>query len=511
MHANDTANTRREILMSAFGQNRSGSSFKVRGMNLDPDTCYQTLLSRDRRFDGWFFVAVSSTGISCRVVCPVRPPKPENCSFFPTTAAAEKAGFRPCMRCRPELAPGNGLLDVSSRLAKATASLISDGFLNEATLEDLANRVGVTERHLRRIFATEYGVSMVEFAQTQRLLLAKRLLTDTALPLATVAFTAGFGSVRRFNDLFLKRYGFNPLRLRKGASVSASENLSFLLGYRPPFSWSGILDFLSQRQISGVEHLVDEVYSRAVEIEHSKGQIAAWISVKHVPERHSVEVTVPMTLAPVIGQVLGKINRLFDLSARPDLIDAQLGELAAELPGMRVPGTFDGFEIAVRAVVGQQISVAHARAILSRIAARYGTAIAEAPDGLATTFPSAATLAQLPRSALVSVGMTGIRAEAIIAIAQEVAARHIVLEPMAPLEETLSMLRQIRGVGEWTVQYIAMRALAWPNAFPDGDAVLKQQLAQPDSSKLKQHAARWEPWRAYATLHVWRQSEESRK
>jgi len=509
--ANSTPSSGRGMLMSEFGQNPSGSSFKVRAMNLDPDTCYQTLLSRDRRFDGWFFVAVSSTGIYCRVVCPVRPPKPQNCSFFPTSAAAEKAGFRPCMRCRPELAPGNGLLDASSRLAKATASLISDGFLNEATLQDLANRVGVTERHLRRIFATEYGVSMVEFAQTQRLLLAKRLLTDTALPLATVAFTAGFGSVRRFNDLFLKRYGFNPLRLRKGVSLPVSENLSFLLGYRPPFSWSGILDFLLQRQISGVEHLVAEVYSRTVEIEHSKGRIAAWVSVKNVPERHSIEATVPMTLAPVVGQVLGRINRLFDLGARPDLIDAQLGDLAAELPGMRVPGTFDGFEIAVRAVVGQQISVVHAQAILSRIAARYGTAIADAPDGLVTTFPSAATLAQLPTPALVSVGITSIRAEAIIAIAQEVSARRIVLEPMAPLEETLSMLRKIRGVGEWTVQYIAMRALAWPNAFPDGDAVLKRQLVQPDSSKLIRHAARWEPWRAYATLHVWRQSEESRK
>jgi AraC family transcriptional regulator of adaptative response / DNA-3-methyladenine glycosylase II len=477
-------------------------------MNLDPDMCYRTVLSRDRRFDGWFYVAVSSTGIYCRVVCPVRPPKRENCSYFPTTAAAEKAGFRPCLRCRPELAPGNGLLDVSSRLAHAAATLITEGFLNDANLADLANRVGVTERHLRRIFAAAYGVSMIEFAQTQRLLLAKRLLTDTTLPLAMVASTAGFGSVRRFNDLFVSRYGLNPLRLRKASGTSVSDHLRFMLGYRPPFSWPGVMAFLSRRAISSVEHVDDEVYSRAVELKSGAGKVVAWISVKHVPQRHAIEVTVPLALAPVIGQVLGRVSRLFDLNARPDLIDAQLGALAADMPGMRVPGAFDGFEIAVRAMVGQQISVPNARLVLARIAARFGTKIVDAPGNITTTFPLAEALAALPASSLSDLGITVARAQALIELAKEVGSGRVLLEPMAPLDATLAALRRIRGVGESTVQTIAMRALAWPNAFPEGDAVLKRQLNQPGPSALRQHATRWEPWRAYATLHIWRHSEE---
>jgi len=477
-------------------------------MNLDPDMCYRTLLSRDRRFDGWFYVAVSSTGIYCRVVCPVRPPKRENCSYFSTAAGAEKAGYRPCLRCRPELAPGNGLLDVSSRLAHASATLITEGFLNDASLTDLANRVGVTERHLRRIFATAYGVSMIEFAQTQRLLLAKRLLTDTTLPLAAVALTAGFGSVRRFNDLFVTRYGLNPLRLRKASGASATDHLNFMLGYRPPFSWPGVLAFLSRRAISSVETIDDELYSRAVELTCGERKLAAWLSVKHVPQRHAIEVTVPMVLAPVIGQVLGRVSRLFDLNARPDLIDAQLGELAADMPGMRVPGAFDGFEIAVRAIVGRQISASKTRSVLACIAARFGTKIIDAPNAITTTFPSADVLATLPASSLSDLGITAIRTEAIIELAKEVASGRLLLEPMAPLDDTLAALRRIRGVGESTVQTIAMRALAWPNAFPEGDAVLKRQLDQPSRSALRQHATRWEPWRAYATLHIWRHSEE---
>jgi AraC family transcriptional regulator of adaptative response / DNA-3-methyladenine glycosylase II len=479
-------------------------------MNLDPDTCYQTLLSRDRRFDGWFFVGVSSTGIYCRPVCPVRTPKQQNCHFFTNTAAAEKAGFRPCLRCRPELAPGNGLLDVSSRLAQAAATLIEDGFLNTASLAELAARIGVTDRHLRRIFDAEYGVSMIEFAQTQRLLLAKRLLTDTRLPIITVALTAGFGSVRRFNDLFLKQYGLNPRRFRKEVDSLPQETITFSLAYRPPFSWSGVLAFLAHRQIDGIEYVGDDSYARAIELTQGGRNILGWISVTHAPQRYAIDVTVPISLTPVIAQVLGRVRRMFDLAARPDLIDRHLGDLAADLPGMRVPGSFDGFEIAVRAIVGQQISVPYARAILSRMAERFGTKLT-APFGLTTIFPSAQVFASLPASALQETGITGIRAQAIIALAGEVAAGRIALEPLAPLEETLASLRRIRGIGEWTVQYIAMRSLAWPNAFPDGDAVLKKRLGFPTAPALGRHAQQWQPWRAYATVHVWRQHETSRQ
>ncbi|HEY2021936.1 Ada metal-binding domain-containing protein, partial [Paraburkholderia sp.] len=383
-------------------------------MNLDPDTCYQTLLSRDRRFDGWFFVGVTSTGIYCRPVCPVRTPKRRNCKFFANTAAAEKAGFRPCLRCRPELAPGNGLLDASARLAQAAAALIEEGFLNTASLAELAARIGITDRHLRRIFDAEYGVSMIDFAQTQRLLLAKRLLTDTRLPVTTVALSAGFGSVRRFNALFLKQYGLNPLRFRKEIDSRPQETLVFSLGYRPPFCWAGVLAFFAHRQMNGVEHIGDDIYSRVIELKRGSQNIVGWMSVAHAPQRYAIDVTVPTSLTPVIAHVLGRVRRMFDLAARPDLIDMHLGDLAAELPGMRVPGSFDGFEVAVRAIVGQQMSVANTRTILSRIADRFGTKIA-GPFVLTTTFPCAAAFADIPATALQETGITRTRAEAIIA------------------------------------------------------------------------------------------------
>jgi len=510
-------------------------------MKLDPDTCYQSLLSRDRRFDGWFFVAVSSTGIYCRVVCPVKPPKRQNCSFFTTAANAEKAGYRPCLRCRPELAPGNGLLDLSGNLAQAAAGLIIDGFLNTGTLSDLAARVGVTERHLRRIFAAEFNVTMVEFAQTQRLLLAKRLLTDSSLPVTDIALAAGFGSVRRFNDVFVAQYRMTPSRLRKGTGVHASGDpkktalvangrdetdsdhkdatphvrddarhpLRFQLAYRPPYSWSGVLAFLAHRQIAGVETIVDDTYNKALAVAHRDTHYIGWISVKNLPKRHAIEVTLSPSLAPVVGTVLRRMTRLFDLDAQPDLIDVALGPLAQDLPGMRVPGAFDGFEIAARAIVGQQVSVARARTVLAKIAEAYGSAVSsavgrDAPDGLFRIFPEAAILANASVESLVQAGLIRMRAQALIDVAQQVASQHILLEPMAPLRETLDALRAIRGVGEWTVQYIAMRALCWPNAFPAGDAVLKRQLGLADHRAVTDHAERWAPWRAYATLHLWR-------
>lgn len=466
-------------------------------MHLDPDTCYQTLLARDRRFDGWFFVGVSSTGIYCRPVCPVRTPRRQNCHFFANAAAAERAGFRPCLRCRPELAPGNGLLDVSSRLARAAATLIDEGFLNTGSLADLAARVGVTDRHLRRIFDAEFGVSLMAFAQTQRLLMAKRLLTDTRLPIGTVALAAGFGSVRRFNDLFLKQYGLNPLRFRKDADVRHAESMTFALGYRPPFCWSGMLAFLARRRIDGIEHIGDDTYTRTIALNQRGRDITGWIRVRHAPQRYALDVTLSMSLAPVVGQVLARVRRLFDLAARPDLIDAHLGDLAAGAPGLRVPGALDGFEIAVRAIAGQLMPLSDARPILSRMTDRFGTRLA-APQELNRAFPSATAFARLPVFALEETGVTRTRAEAIVTLANEVSSARIALEPAAPLEETLAALRGIHGIGEWAVQYIAMRSLGWPNAFPD-DAT----ASAPDC-----RASAWQPWRAYASVHLWNQPME---
>lgn len=483
-----------------------------RFMRLDPDTCYDALLSRNRRFDGWFFVGVATTGVYCRPVCPVKPPKAQNCSYYPTAAAAEKAGFRPCMRCRPELAPGHGLLDLSGNLADAAATLIEDGFLNAHSVDALAQRVGVTERHLRRIFAAQFGVSPVEFAQTHRLLMAKRLLTDTVLPVAVVASTAGFGSVRRFNDLFRQRYGLNPLRLRKGAGASADGDMTFPLPYRPPFAWADLMRFLAQRQIDGVERIDAQGYARVVELPNRNhgGRVTGWLSVAHVPQRFALAVTVSPALTPVVPAVLARVRRLFDLDSRPDVIDAHLGALASGSPGLRVPGAFDGLEIALRAIAGERLAAAHAGAILARIAERFGTTVDSAPPGLMHALPSAATLAALPPAALEALGIARETAQAIMSLARAVADGMLALEPMAPLDATLAALRTMPGFDERAVQYVAMRAMAWPNAFPADDALLPARTEHVEPAERTRmpssapHAARWAPWRAYAALHVWR-------
>ncbi|WP_069704453.1 DNA-3-methyladenine glycosylase 2 family protein [Burkholderia seminalis] len=479
-----------------------------RPMRLDPDTCYDALLARNRRFDGWFFVGVATTGVYCRPVCPVKPPKARNCSYYPTAAAAEKAGFRPCMRCRPELAPGHGLLDLSGNLADAAATLIEDGFLNAHGVDALAQRVGVTERHLRRIFGAQFGVSPVEFAQTHRLLMAKRLLTDTALPLAVVASTAGFGSVRRFNDLFRQRYGLNPLRLRKGAGAAAGD-MTFPLPYRPPFAWDELMRFLAQRQIDGVERIDARGYARAVAMPNRNdgGRVTGWLSVAHVPQRFALAVTVSPALTPVVPAVLARVRRLFDLDSRPDVIDAHLGELAHGSPGLRVPGAFDGLEIAIRAIAGERLTAADActgTPVPARLAERFGASVEGAPPGLAHALPCAATLAALPPAALETIGIPRETARAIVSLARAVDDGTLALEPMAPLDATLAALRAMPGFDERAVQYVAMRAMAWPNAFPSDDTWLPARNERATLPSSAPHAARWAPWRAYAALHVWR-------
>ncbi|WP_079416622.1 AlkA N-terminal domain-containing protein [Thiomonas intermedia] len=483
-------------------------------MRLDPDTCYSALLTRDRRFDGWFYVGVSSTGVYCRPVCAVRTPLRCNCNFYPSAAAAEQSGYRPCLRCRPELAPGHGVLDLSGQLARAAAALIDQGLTDHDGLGTVASRVGVTPRHLRRIFEAEFGVSPVAYAQTQRLLLAKGLLTDTALPMAAVAGAAGFGSVRRFNHLFRSRYGLTPLRLRRTGGGSGQEDLlTVSLGYRPPYAWGQMIDFLARRAVDGVERVTADRYSRAIAFRGEPGAatVTGWISVTHEPERHGLRLTLPPHLSPHIGRILAGVRRLFDLGARPDLIDAHLPEFAAEVPGLRVPGAFDGFEIALRAVVGQQIGLPQACGILARLAQRHGTPVLDAPEGLCRTLPDAPTLAACTPEALRACGLTGARALSLHALAEAVASGRVALQPLAPVESTLAALQALPGIGDWTAQVIALRGLGWPNAFPAGDLVLRKQLGLTRPADVLAHAARWAPWRGYAAVHLWRRATEGER
>lgn len=474
-------------------------------MTLDPDACYRALTAHDPRFDGRFFVGVSSTRIYCRPVCNVRMPRRENCRFFPSAAAAEVAGYRPCLRCRPELAPGHASVDAAEQLARGAVSLIEDGVLDDGGIERLAARVGVTSRHLRRIFETQYGVSPIEYAQTQRLLLAKRLLTDTSLPVTEIALASGFASVRRFNALFRSRYRMAPGRLRIHADARALPSaLSFELAFRPPYDWEGMLDFLRARAIAGVEDVTESAYARSVAISHRGAVYTGRIEVRRARRKRALSIAVSPSLARAVPAVLARMKHAFDLSCDPIVVAAALGELAAPNPGLRVPGTFDGFELAVRAIVGQQVSVRGARTVLGRIAAAFGEPLPDAHGEVYRLFPSAARLAGVSPGAVAGLGVTMARARTIVALAAAVAAGDIALQPESDVEATLAKLRQIRGIGAWTAHYIAMRALRWPDAFLESDLVVRKALGVEQPARALAQAEAWRPWRAYAVIHLWR-------
>ncbi len=476
-------------------------------MELNTDICYQALLTHDPRFDGVFFVGVSSTGIYCRTVCPARTPRRENCAFYPSAAAAECAGFRPCLRCRPELAPGSARIDSLSRLAASIAGRIEEGALTEGSLESLAAEMDISDRHLRRVIESEFGVSPVELAQTQRLLLARRLLLDTPLSITEIAFASGFSSLRRFNALFKERYRLNPTGLRRGrTSETTPETLVCEVAYRPPLDWEAMLTFLVGRASSGVEAREGDRYLRTAAL----GRYQGWIAVSSVTNKPALRVEVSVSLAPALLPTLARIKRQFDLAADPQPIAALLGPLAEAHPGLRVPGSFDGFEMAVRAILGQQISVRAATTLAGRFAAAFGTAITTPFAPLTHLPPSAERVAQADASELVALGIITARANTILSLARAVAEGRIRLRPGADVEQTMARLKELPGVGEWTAQVIAMRALAWPDAFPHTDLGLYKALNETNPKRVLARAEAWRPWRAYATMHLWKSLETTK-
>jgi AraC family transcriptional regulator, regulatory protein of adaptative response / DNA-3-methyladenine glycosylase II len=479
-------------------------------MLLDAKHCYSALRTRDPRFDGRFFVGVASTRVYCRPVCTVKTPKAENCHFFPSAAAAESAGFRPCLRCRPELAPGNAGVDASARLAQAAAGLIEDGLLNESRVDRLAARLGVTDRHLRRVFQTEFGVSPVAFAQTQRLLLAKRLLTDTAMPITEVAMASGFGSLRRFNALLRTRYRLSASDLRRRTDGAyPSDVLTFQLGYRPPLAWDALLSFLGRRAIEAVEQIDGGRYLRTVRISQDGKSLSGWIAAWPVGRKPAVELQLSASLAGAVPAVLTRAKRLFDLSCSPDEIALALGPLAAPHPGLRLPGAFDGFELAVRAILGQQITVKAARTLAGRFAAAFGEPVQTPAPSLRRLFPSAERVAAIKPSALAATGVIAARANAIVSLARAVTVDGLDLDPGSDVRATLDRLRNLPGIGEWTAQYIAMRALSWPDAFPHTDYGVLKALGEKNARKALARASSWQPWRAYAVMHLWQTLEKA--
>jgi AraC family transcriptional regulator of adaptative response / DNA-3-methyladenine glycosylase II len=471
-------------------------------MLLDPEACYLAVRARDRRFDGRFFTAVASTGIYCRPICPVRPPKRENMRFYSSAAAAEGAGYRPCLRCRPERAPGVATVDAASRLAGAALAGMEEHAIANGKIGELAASLGVSDRHLRRVTEAEFGVSPIELAQTQRLLLAKRLLSETSLKLTDIAFASGFGSVRRFNSLFKSRYGMNPQSIRRSSSVA--RGLTCQLEFRPPLAWQSLLAYLRLRAIPGVESADATHYRRTVEIGEKRG----WIAVSLAKNAAALDVEISPGLAPVIGAVIVRVKHLFDLGAAPDAVsellsrDPTLSSVVRRLPGLRVPGAFDGFELAVRAVLGQQVSVKAATTLAGRWAQCFGTPLATPYPELNRATPSAARMLDAAAHEISALGVVGSRARALTALAQAVCERRVILSYAADVEQQVAALQELPGIGPWTAQYIAMRALHWPDAFPDGDLMLLK-AAKSNRRELQARAEGWRPWRAYAAHYLW--------
>ncbi len=480
---------------------------------LDKDACYRALRARDARFDGRFFVGVTSTGIYCRPVCPARAAKPENCRFFPSAAAAQEAGFRPCLRCRPETAPEPGAWrgtfnTVSRALALISAGALDDG---EAGVEALAERLGLSDRQLRRLFQQHLGASPVAVAQTRRVLFAKQLIQETRMPMMEVALAAGFGSVRRFNETFQELYGRPPSALRrKGRPARDDAGVTLRLRYRPPYDWAAMLAYLEARTLPGVELLEDGVYRRTVSHEGRAGTV----EVRHEPKRHSLAVTARVPSVRALPDVLASVRRMFDLSADVEGIGAHLAKdpllapLVAARPGLRAPGGWDGFELAVRAVLGQQVSVGAGRTLVAQLVSLCGARVPEAErvhPSLTHAFPTPERVAAGDLGAL---GMPSARRETLKTLARAALADPRLFLPSGQVEEAVTRLREIKGVGEWTAQYIALRALRETDAFPASDVGLLRGAAtargeRPTPAALLRRAEAWRPWRAYAAQHLW--------
>lgn len=470
--------------------------------------------AKDTRFDGRLFVGISSTGIYCRPVCRAKQPKPENCTFFHTAAEAEQAGYRPCLLCRPELAPGTSITDASASLARRAARILEKKCGSGQSLDELAQQLGCTDRHLRRVFTAEYNVSPVRYLQTCRLLLAKNLLTDTDLSVLEVAMAAGFGSLRRFNDLFKKHYKLSPTALRKSSSDKQKhhDEITLSLGYRPPYRFEEMLRFLAGRAIVGVEVVRNGEYMRTVQLKTAEGkQVYGWLRVSNDAKKNALKVTVSETLLPVLPEVLARVRHLFDLYCDPYAVYEALSSMNELKPdlcvlGTRLPGCFNAFETAVRALLGQQITVKAASTLAARIVSTYGKPIQTGIPELTHVFPSPEDILALEgliEDNLGSLGVIATRSRIIYELARMLTQGEINLDLPAEPEAEMKKLMSIRGIGSWTAQYIAMRAMEWPDAFLETDAGVKKALPNYSSKELLKLAEAWKPWRSYATINLW--------
>ena len=513
-------------------------------MDMDDNACYRAIETRDRRFDGRLFVAVTTTGVYCRPFCPAPTPKRENVRFFQTAAAAQEAGFRPCLRCRPEISPDLAYWRGSSNTVSRALGLIEAGALDRdrpdrdwsggkslsqatsgprrpdhgqgnlgldgANVEALAERLGVGGRQLRRLFRQHLGASPISIAQTRRVLLAKQLIQDTRLPMAEVAAASGFSSLRRFNEAFQGLYRRPPKALRRiraaEESVATAGAFGVRLGYRPPYDWDSMASFLRTRAVPGVEVVSGDRYARTIAINGEQGLL-----IVEPAAGNCLKAIVRLRNLKALPTIIARVRRVFDLAADPVAIDAHLGEdallapLVAARPGLRVPGAWDGFELAVRAVLGRQATVAAATKLAGGLASAHGEKISDLAiidQGLTHVFP---TPWQLARADLTTTGLSDAARSALSSLATAVVADPLIFGPRRSLEDAVTQLRSLAGIDEWTAQYIAMRELREPDAFPKADigAVRAASGGPSSAAELLARAERWRPWRAYAALHLW--------
>ena len=488
---------------------------------LQPDACYLALKARDARFDGRFFTGVTSTGVYCRPVCRVRTPRRENCQFFGLAAQAESAGFRPCLRCRPELAPASrhwSIEDASAILAQQAARLLDEPEAwqdGAPSMPALASRLGVSDRHVRRIFEAHFGVSPMQYLQTRRLLTAKQLLADTDLPVTQVALVSGFASVRRFNAAFASHYRLNPTQLRRDGARprvgAAPAGCHVRLGYRPPYDVQALLAFFRTRLIQRIEWVGqapdDLRLGRTLRIDSGGKTYSGWLMGRFEPATCQVMLQVSDSLREVLPLVIRRLRAALDLDADPQAINSVLHASFPDGDGLRVPGALDGYELAVRAVLGQQITVAAARTLTQRLLDRFGEPLETPFPELSRLFPAPAALAQASGDALGQLGIVRQRQAAILGIARAVAEQRLALHPGADVPATLATLKELPGIGDWTAQYIAMRALRWPDAFPAGDVALHKALdvqgSKHPAREAEAAAQAWKPWRSYAVIRAW--------
>jgi AraC family transcriptional regulator of adaptative response / DNA-3-methyladenine glycosylase II len=479
-------------------------------IGLDHHVCEQARLTRDPRFDGLFFTAVISTGIYCRPMCPAPSPKPQNIRYYDSAAAAAAAGFRPCLRCRPEAAPGSPLHRAKSELVAGALRLIEQGALDAGSLPQLAERVGVGERHLRRVFADELGASPLDVAATRRLLFAKKLIGETALAMTAIAEASGYASLRRFNAAFSAAYGKPPREVRRTRAALANgsaDELVLRLPYRAPCDFQHLAEFYARRAIPGVENVTAGEYRRSFVIDG----VAGWFAVAPIQGDSALALRVHHAKSSALGVIATRVRRMFDVDADPRALAAAfrrsdlLAPLIRRWPGQRLPGAWDGFELAVRAVLGQQVSVAAARTLSARVAASYGTPFADgAAVGLSALFPTPELLVDAP---LETLGITRARAATIRGLAKAVLDGRVAFRAEQPLAAFERDLIALPGIGPWTAHYIAMRALAQPDAFPAADLILRRAAGQGrtlSTRELEALSEDWRPWRAYAVMLLWR-------